>query len=72
MSSQISHATFVPSGPLTQSDLEALRCRAHDISDLDANTLARVQAGILHAYRVAKRVSEGTLDPLSASLSARA
>jgi hypothetical protein len=51
---------------LTQEDANALRRTAQDVSDLDPRTLARAQASFRHAYEVARRVSSGTLDPLSA------
>ena len=51
---------------LTQEDANALRRTAQDVSDLDARTLERAQASFRHAYEVARRVSSGTLDPLSA------
>jgi hypothetical protein len=51
---------------LTQEDAGALRRTAQDVSDLDARTLQRAQASFKYAYEVALRVSNGTLDPLSA------
>lgn len=51
---------------LTEADARALRRTAQDVSDLDAGTLERAQASFRHAYEVAQRVSDGTLDPLSA------
>lgn len=52
--------------PLSDEDIKALRRTAYDISDIDPRTVQRVQAGFRHAYDVARRVSEGKLDPLSA------
>lgn len=51
---------------LSTEDVNALRRTTSDISDLDPRTVERVWAGFRHAYDVAQRVSEGTLDPLSA------
>jgi hypothetical protein len=52
--------------PLSPEDASALRQTAHDLSDLDPQTVARARDGFRHAYEVAQRVSDGTLDPLSA------
>jgi hypothetical protein len=51
---------------LTPEDLAALSRSASDLSDFDPRALATAEAGLRYAYRVARRVSEGTLDPLSA------
>jgi hypothetical protein len=53
-------------GSLTEADLQSLSQSATDLSDVDPHTLARAEAGFRYAYRVAKRVTDGTLDPLSA------
>lgn len=51
---------------LSDEDVKALRRTAYDVSDIDPRTVERAQAGFRHAYDVARRVSEGKLDPLSA------
>jgi hypothetical protein len=53
-------------GPLTEADLRSLSQSATNLDDIDPHDLARAQEGLRHAYRVARRVTEGTLDPLSA------
>ena len=51
---------------LDAEDAEALSKSAHDVSDLDPRIIQRVRAGFRHAYQEAQRISEGSLDPLSA------
>jgi uncharacterized membrane protein len=51
---------------LSAEDACALRQTARDVSDLDPRTIQRAQAGFRHAYDIAQRVSDGSLDPLSA------
>lgn len=51
---------------LSAEDANALRRTAYDVSDIDPRTVERAQAGFRHAYDIARRVSEGKLDPLSA------
>lgn len=66
MSLEISGPLTTTGIGLTQEDANALRRTAQDVSDLDPHTLARARASFQHAYEVARRVSSGTLDPLSA------
>ena len=47
---------------LTDVDLDDLSRSATDLSDVDPHALARAQASFRYAYRVAQRVSDGTLD----------
>lgn len=51
---------------LSEDDMQALRQRAIDVSDLDQRTRQRADAGFRHAYDVAQLVADGKLDPLSA------
>jgi hypothetical protein len=64
-----SHQHAEPAGTngarLSPEDVNALRRTARDLSDIDPQTIARAQAGFRHAYEVAQRICEGTLDPLS-------
>jgi uncharacterized membrane protein len=67
MSPEIRGSSTTATGiALSQEDANALRRMARDVSDLDPRTLERAQASFRHAYEVARRVSSGTLDPLSA------
>lgn len=51
--------------PLSTDDATALRQSANDISDVDPGAIARARAGFEHAYDVARRVTEGKIDPFS-------
>jgi hypothetical protein len=51
--------------PLSPEDAQALSKSARDISDLDQRSLNRAQAGFERAYDVARRVTEGNIDPFS-------
>jgi hypothetical protein len=63
----ITAATPPPRGiPLSTTDLQALRRTTSDLSDLDPRTLDRAHAGFRHAYTTARRITDGTLDPLTA------
>ena len=51
---------------LSPEDVAALKAMNGDLSDLDEATLTRAHQGFRHAYEVAERIMNGTLDPLSA------
>lgn len=51
---------------LSETDREALRRTARDLSDIDPRTRARIAADFERAYAIAAGIANGTLDPLTA------
>jgi hypothetical protein len=51
---------------LSEQDLAALKDSYRNLDDLDPRTVQQAQAGFRHAYAIAQRVVDGSIDPLSA------
>ncbi|MUL48210.1 hypothetical protein FZI85_14380 [Mycobacterium sp. CBMA293] len=54
-----------PFAGLDRTDQEALSMSARDLSDIDQRTQERIATGFDRAYDTARRIAEGTLDPLT-------
>ncbi|EPQ70793.1 hypothetical protein [Mycobacterium marinum] len=54
-----------PFAALNAADQEALSRSARDINDIDEHTRARIATSFERAYDTARRIAEGTLDPLT-------
>ena len=54
-----------PFSGLNRTDREALSNSAGYLSDIDQRTQARIATGFERAYDTARRIAEGTLDPLT-------
>ena len=50
---------------LSPEDRAALRRSVSDLRDIDAPTLARIDAGFQRAHETARGIANGTLDPLT-------
>lgn len=50
---------------LTPQDRDALAKSVNDLSDIDARTLARIDADFRRAHETARGIADGVLDPLS-------
>ena len=54
-----------PFSVLNDDDREALLRSARDLSDIDKRTRDRIDAGFERAYATAKKIADGSLDPLT-------
>lgn len=50
---------------LSSDDRAALRQSVDDLSDIDARTRARLDAGVQRAYDTARGIASGMLNPLT-------
>lgn len=51
---------------LSETDRQALRKTATDLSDIDPRTRERIEADFQRGYAIAAGIANGTLDPLTA------
>lgn len=56
---------MTPLPGLTPQDRDYLAKSAADFSDIDARTLARIDAGFERAHETARGIANGFLDPLT-------
>ena len=61
---ELAAGTAVPA-PLLDEDLRALRASYNDLSDIPASVRDSIDQRFRHASEVARRVSDGTQNPLS-------
>ncbi|WP_165762861.1 hypothetical protein [Mycolicibacterium iranicum] len=54
-----------PFAALTPEDREALTRSTRDLSDIDQRTQDRIASGFQRAYKTARGIADGTLDPLT-------